>query len=617
MAWAGSRRWAWGLVGLLGGLLVATGLWAVEPNVCPERGVQIFLGLDDTSAPTQVRDGRATSLQNVLLDVSRSLTKRHGVRLIGNSCDASGEAIPAINGLYYTKFSSGLERIIRICGGRLQYLSGSTWTTVSGLTFVRDATAQFVFATALDNIIGTNDQNIPFRYDGTTVAEVSFSGLTNGIRRAKTVAFFKNYLLVFNITEGGVDYPTRFRWANVGTIDTWTSTNYIDIGALGGQEINAVAELYDNLYVFLTDSIYKLSLVGGADTWQVTKITDDIGGIAKNGVQSITLSNAQAGLVFLDKEKKIYFFNGIYAQDISSLITTTLASTRADRLSYAVSADTTTDYWLCLSTTSATSNDLCLDLQYQIGEWTKHTNISANSMAQVVDSSGAARVYWGNDSGLTYQLSDSSLRSDVGSAEGRVTEVATYNAYATETGLQVLYASALDLTTGVLVGAPIEIVNGTGTGSSSIVLDNTVTGLIVSGFTVTPDTTSQFEVGGIDAFYTTKWYDMGYPTRLKQFGEVYFWAEADTTSTISVSYGTDLNTDGTAQSIALTSSASDTTWGSTTTGTGLWGTGTSVFRNVKLETQGRFLRVTWAEDDPDELFHLYGFNKVYWMGDVN
>mgnify|MGYP001402947556 FL=1 len=300
MALATRATWA-----LLLALFIGTGnVYAREPRTYPQQGIQTFLGLDDTSAPTQVQDGRAQDIQNVLLDQSKSIRKRYGYSLVGDTCDIPDEAFRAVTGLYYTKFSSGTERIVRTCSTRFQYLNGSVWTTVNGATITYAANNQFVWTTALDNIIGTNDTNTPLQYNGTTLTTVSFTGLSNAIQKAKTVAFFKNYLVFANTQEAGTRYSTRIRWSNVGTINTWSDPDFIDIGALGGQEITAMAELYDNLYVFLTDSIYKVSLVGGTDTYQISKVVDGIGCIAKNSFQSITLTNSQNGLVCLDKDKE-------------------------------------------------------------------------------------------------------------------------------------------------------------------------------------------------------------------------------------------------------------------------------------------------------------------------
>src|SRR3990167_6052209 len=376
-------RYAW-FVSLC---LVSGVAWAEEPQVYPQGGSNGFLGLDDTSAPTQVQDGRAVDLQNVKLDISRGLRQRFGYSVVGNTLDELTAGVSPdedecpVTGLYYTKFSSGTERIVATCSDRFYYLNGTTWDTVSGVNVAQTAgqNNQFVWATALDEIIGTNNVNPPIRYNGTALDVVNLTSLTASSppTTAKTVAFFKNFLIFGNTTENGVAYKTRFRWSNVGTTSTWTDVDYVDIGALGGQEINAMAELYDNLYVFLTDSIYRISFVAGADTFNVSKVTDDIGSIAKNSVQSITLTNAQNGLIFLDKDKRIYFFNGIVVQDISTLITNTMSGLSASRLQYATSTDTNEDYYLCATNGAVTVNNLCLHFQYQLGEWTKHTAIQA------------------------------------------------------------------------------------------------------------------------------------------------------------------------------------------------------------------------------------------------
>ena len=611
------RRW---LVLVLLGL--AATVSARELLVCPERGVQPFLGLDDTSVGAQARAGRAEDLQNIQLDVSESARKRFGTTLVGDTCDDLDDTFDqsAITGLYFTRFSSGTERIIQTCSDRFQYLDGVTWRpvygigTVSGVVVITGgSTNQFVWATALDNMVGANGVDRPLRYDGSTLTLVDFTDLANTDEPdvAEAVAWFKNYLIFGNTQEGGVSYPTRFRWSNVGMINRWTSVNFIDIDALGGQEITAMAELYDNLYVFLTHSIYKISLVGGVNTFNVSKVSDTIGTISKNSVRAITLTNSQQGLVFLDRAKRIYFFNGIYPQDISILIQTTLGGLQESRLAYAVSADTKTDYYLCASRNSATINDTCLDLQYQIGEWTKHTNLHANAMTSIQDTAGLRQTLYGDYGGLTYQLGTSvTQRNDINTLSGTVDAVDRYTT-STATGLQVLYIT--DLVTGPMIGAPVEMTSGEAINATGIVVAFTTSGIVVrSDISPAPIAGNTLEVGAIDAFYTTQWEDMGFPARIKQFGEVYFWADADVTSTISVAYATDYNTTISTQTFPLSPSSTDATWGNLT-----YGNVDTVFRQVKLEAEGRSISVTFSDDDPNEVFTLQGWNTVYWLGEVN
>lgn len=618
-------------------LLIAGAAQAEELETYPPSGgSQGFLGLDDTSAPTQLQDGRAADLQNVTLDVSKSLRKRYGYSLVGDTLDvgAAGsithadEDECAVTGLYYTKFSSGTERIVSTCGNRFYYLNGVTWDEVSGPTVAITAgqNNQFVWTTALDAIIGSNGTDPPFTYNGSTISALTFSDLDSASRptTVKTLAFFKNFLIVANTTEGSVRYPTRFRWSHVGTTTLWDNDagtgigNYVDIGALGGQEINAMAELYDNLYVFLTDSIYRISYVAGADTFQVSKVTEDIGGIAKNGVQSITLSNNQNGLIFLDKDKIIYFFNGISPISVSDYIETSLSSLSAARLQYAVSGDTNTDYLLCATQGSLGVNNLCLDFQYQLGEWTKHTQMNANAMANVFDANGRDQVYFGSGEGFNYQAFDSDLVDDVATATGLVTEVGR-NTTDTASGLMVLYTYNGNFTAHALIGAPITMTSGVADGLSSVVQDNTISGLFVTDdFTTTPVARDEFEVGAIDAFYTSKWQDFGDASRLKHLLKLYLWAEADSTNTgLTVSYANDFSSTIATQEVSLRSDSSDAVWGSAIWGTSLWGSGEDIFRPLVIGGKGRYHRWKVEEDDPNRSFKLYGWSEIYNLGNPN
>ena len=612
MAWA-TRAWGLSL------LLVAGVAWAEETKTYPESGTLPYLGLDDTSAPTQVQDGRATDLQNVLLDVSKSLQRRFGIELVGNSLDVRLEDFCTVAGLYYTKFSSGTERIVTVCGNRFYYLNGADWTQVTGATITAGANNQFVWATALDNIIGVNNADAPIQYDGTTLTTVNLTSLTSTSRptTAKTVAFFKNFLILGNTVENSIRYATRIRWSNVGSISAWTDEDYIDIGALGGQEINGMAELYDNLYIFLTDSIYRVSFVAGADTFQVSKVTDDIGCIAKNSIQSITLTSAQNGLIFLDKEKKIYFLNGIVAQDISPLITNTLGSLGASRLQYAVSTDTNTDYWLCATNSTGSTNDVCIDFQYQIGEWTKHTGIAANTMAHVLDANGRDQDYFGTHKSYVYQLQEPTLRSDVATVTGIITSLQT-DVTKTTSGSSVLYVSSASYTVSGLIGAPLEIMSGPGVGQTDVIITNTTTGITVSGTFATNPVGASFNVGRIDGSYTTKWYDLGSAARMKFMKDLYFRAsDENTASGIEVSYATNFNTDIETQTISLDADTGDAIWGSAIWGISTWGSDADVFRPVHIGGEGRYVRVKWTEDDPDESFHLFTWTPTYTIGDVD
>ncbi len=60
-------------------LFLSGNLFAQEKaRVFPEGKLQNFLGLDDTSSPPVVLDGRAADIQNITLDITGAGKKRNG-----------------------------------------------------------------------------------------------------------------------------------------------------------------------------------------------------------------------------------------------------------------------------------------------------------------------------------------------------------------------------------------------------------------------------------------------------------------------------------------------------------------------------------------------------------
>ena len=586
---------------------------AEDLRVYPEKGIQTFRGLDEKSSPTSVQDGRASEAQNVKFTLTGGLSKREGIELENGTLDIPDVAFQAVTGLYYTKLSSGTAYRIAICGDRFYYDNSSTWTQVSGFSATYAQNNQFVFTTALDNILFTNDTDAPQLWTGSgNISNVSFTGLTYPITKARGVVWFKNYLIYLNTSENSISNKTRMRWSNVGFINTWSNDDYIDIDALSGQEIEGWGILYDNLYILMTNSIYKVSLVGGNDIFNISQVVEGTGCIAKNSIQNITLNNATNGLIFLSKDKTIHFFDGINVVDASILIEDTMDGLLASRLVYAVSGTDINDYYLAVTTGStATSNNLLLDLQFSNGDWSKHTQIDANAMAQVLDSDALLQVLYGNYNSFVYKLNNTSLNSDISGHTGTFESTDVYTT-ATASGLQIVYDNEASFTA---TGAIVRITGGTAIGEERVIAACTSSGIVVTAaFDTTPNSTSTYTIGDIDAIYTTKWFDLGNPARRKQFGELYLWAEEQGNMSITANYAQDFGSYLEAQSVSLLGGGA--IWGTSVWGTGVWGGQDAVLRQIKLKGSGRFIRYKFTEPDINETFNLYGFNSIFWDGDV-
>ncbi len=592
-------------------------------SVYPQQGVLRFKGLDDTSSLLTVQDERASDLQNVKLSLSNSLRKRKGIDRIGDRINEliDGDFFPAVTGLYYTKLSTGTEFILSTAGRRAYSLVTGDWVDITDArtqTITSAQTNQYTWGVGLDTIIFTNDIHPPITYIVTVrIAFVDAIDLSDTLTKAKTLAWFKNYLIFGNTVENSIERPTRFRWSNVGTVETFSDDDFIDIAALGGQEINGLIELYDNLYILMTDSIWKASLVGGDEIFVISKVVDNIGCIAKNSIQSINLFNQRKGIVFLSKDKRIYFFDGTTLIDLSTLITGVMGDLRADRLQYAVSSETGKSYFLSVTTgNSNTSNNLLLDFQYELGEWTKHIQIDANTMAKVVDPDSLSQVYYGNYDSFVYVV-DTLLNNDI---TGQTDGVASIGKFNTATGLtntatgltMIITDNPIDYSA---TGAIVTITAGTGTGQERVIVQHTSTGLIVdSDFSTEPDSSSSFSIGAIDAFYETKWYDFGEPARIKNIADLYIWVEESSNSNVSIEESLDFTSVLLTKTISLQGTGG--IWGVALWGIDVWGGEEALFKKANLAGQGRFLKLKFSNSAIDQTFNLLGFVPTYFREDI-
>ena len=587
-----------------------------EKRSFPEGKQAVFLGLDTKSSPTQLQDGRAQDLQNVRFTTTRGLIKRNGYSLINNIIDIPDTDFKAVTGIYYNKFSDGTEEIFVTQDVNLWYDNSGTWSWIEWASISSNKNYQFVWITALDSVIFTNDVNVVKKVNSTpTVSNLDLSDLaTDAPTKVKCLAWFQNFLILGNTYENKIEKPTRIRWSNIGTIETWTEADRNDISELGGQEINALIELYNDLYIFLTNSVWKMSHVGGDEQFKFTKVLDNIGCIAKNSVQNVILQNSQRGIMFLTRDAEVYFFNGITATNISEIISPTMEALNYSRLQYAVSENTGSEYRLYASTGTKTQNDTCLLFNYEIGEWSKFAGMYINAVTGV-RSSDIRYSYAGNYQGCVFKLDNTALDSDVYGTTGTVDAVDIYTT-STASGLQILYDASSVFNTAT--GALVTITGGTGSSQSTlskVIVGCTATGIMVeSAYSTTPDSTTTYSIGAIDAYYQTKDYDLGDSSRIKSLVNLFFWAKEQGSVSVDLSYKVDFA--GTVETVSVSQDGAGGLWGSAIWGTSLWGGTDALLERVNLKKECRYMNFKVSEDDIDERFDLYGWNIIYTLKDI-
>lgn len=569
-----------------------------------------FLGLDTKSTSPTLEDGRATDLLNVKLSTAFDLKKRYGYSVInGTTVDDLDYSITSINGIFDSDYANGNSYTYAIYGSKIKYDNSNVWATVSNTATISDnQNYQTVCAMALDNAICTNNQDPIFKINSTPAGSVlDVSTLSSALTTAKALIWFQNYLIVGNTTEGGSAVPTRFRWSDVGTIQTWSDANFVDLSSLSGDAIQSFKEMYGDLYVIMRKSIWKATLVGGNDIFVFAKLIDGIGTIAKNSVQVVSLPGDRLGIIFLSEDKKVYLFNGVVVTDIGERIQPTLDTLSPARLDYAVSSFDGKSYYLAVTSSGGSSNDTLLEYQTQIGEWTKHSQIDANAMARVKENTSVIKTYFGNYNAFVYWLDNSDNLNDVDGAQGIIDSVGTLSTNF-ETGLQVIIDSTI--TTGIYTGATIRITSGTGQGQERVIMSGLTTGVMVAtAFSTTPDSTSVYSIGDINAYYYSKWYDFGDPSRKKTFRSMYLWAKEASSNEVDVSYSEDFGSVLGSETKNL-SPSSGSLWDIALWDQGTWGTTGDKFYTTKFAGTGRYLKVDFEQDSIDKSFTLYGYHLL-------
>ena len=594
-------------------LFLITSVWAAGNPLLvghPPQKIMGFRGLDTQSSAPNVEEGRAVDVLNVKLSSALSLQKRYGLDTVNNaSLDDLDMSAPAINGIFDTEYSNGNSWTLVFVGNKLKYDNSGTWAFVHGAaTITTGQNNQFVCLMALDNAICTNDADKPLQVNSTpTKSEVSFSGLSSPVTKAKAVIFYRNYLIFGNTVEGGTDKPTRFRWSNVGTIGTWSNNDFNDIASLAGDEIIGFQELYGDLYIFMKKSIWKASLVGGNDTFVFNKVIEGVGAIAKNSIRPVSLSQNRLVISFLSEEKKIFLFDGVVVQDIGRIIQPTLDDLSASRLEFATAVHDGQDLFISVTGSGESTNDLLLDFQTEIFEWTKHDQIDANYIARVKESTSLIKTYVGNYNSFVYWLDNPDNYSDVDGATGIVDSVGTLsNIY--QTGAQIIIDTGL--AGGSYTGAIIRITSGTGEGQERLIMSGLSTGVIVaSSFSTTLDSTSNYSIGDIDANYYAKWYDFGDASRYKSFRSIFFWAKEASDNQVTVGYAEDFGVELGA-TIKSLSPSSSSLWDSAVWDTATWGTTGDKLYTVGVKGNGRFFQPRFSNTDIDKSFLIYGFHML-------
>ena len=251
-----------------------------------------------------------------------------------------------------------------------------TATALNGLStapvFSENAENKYIFTNGVDPVQAWSGS-------GNIAALSGLSGALEGtsdtaLSCCRCLVYFNNFLILGNTKEGGIVYPQRIRWSQVGNISKWTNetdgsgqAGYADITD-GSDQIQAMCSLKNYLIVYKERSIHILSYSGGDVVFSKEPAIMEVGliapgAIANLGIQHVFIGNDDIYAYDLVQPKKI---GTKIAKDFFRLLD---PSYKTNIVSSINKQDTEILFAFTSINSTSHTNDMALVINYQTGAW--------------------------------------------------------------------------------------------------------------------------------------------------------------------------------------------------------------------------------------------------------
>ncbi|GAF68748.1 unnamed protein product, partial [marine sediment metagenome] len=265
------------------------------------------------------------------------------------------------------------------------------------------------FITFNNKAIGTNGVENVWAWDITNDA----ANLAGSPPIAEIIASYQSHVFL----AGNNTYPYRLYFSNDGDEETWTGTDFIDIGDLTNP-ITGLGLLFGKLYIFTRRAIYELRGFD-RDTFTIDEVSLSVGCVAPKSV--VRVDN---NLIFLS-DRGIYSYDGINVHYLSENIEPDIADLNYARIAQ-VSAKlykAKNQVWFAVSTGSNSFNDevICMTYEPTASEgagiradnvaFANYTGMAFNALGLETSETEIDRLYAGDYGGLVYQQ-DSGTNDD-------------------------------------------------------------------------------------------------------------------------------------------------------------------------------------------------------------
>jgi len=355
-------------------------------------------GLNTASGPLGLQDNESSDLLNIDFDKFGSILKRNGYTHLNSTATTGTTLSDGLHWFEYTSSGVTVRELINVSGGKLFKMDSldGTWDDITGaLTLTSNNPCSLT--NFLNTVIGTNNVNLPFKWDGTTASAMD---VPTNLTKAKLVCVYNNYALYANVEVGGVRHGSRIYWSNINSITTWDAADFAEFGKDDGQEITGIAVLGEALVVFKERSIYIVLFTGDRDMpFVISKSASEVGCAAPFSVQNI-----DNGIMFLAFDG-IYYFDGNNSFKVSDRINPTIENLNGTRFNKAIGLyqQNKSKYWLSVSGSGQSTNDTIITWDSINNAFSIYDGINASAMTTVYVGGIEERPYFTDYAGYTYR----------------------------------------------------------------------------------------------------------------------------------------------------------------------------------------------------------------------
>lgn len=366
-------------------------------------------GLNNLISDNLIKDQEASDLLNIQFTESGVVSKRFGHTAVGTGLSNAPKGL----GSYY--YSASTHYLLTIDGTALKYLSGSTWTTISGASFTTGQPTCFTQARGDMYIWNGTDagrklSSLTLTAPTTTVS-AKFAIYYGGRQIAAGVSTQPNRLYIsnstamddFTVTTGGTaPQPQDATEAPGASSFTgtpgYTEANVVDVNKNDGDKITGLAKYGEALIIFKERSIWQMTFDTSASSINIQQVNGSLGAVSHRSIDNVdndVFFLSRNGIYVLGNEPN--YFNAIRTNELSARVHPVIETISPASLENVTAIFSGYVYRASIPSGGTTTNNKTLTYDKRYTAWSVLSSENANAYSEFIDSSNIKHLYYAAD----------------------------------------------------------------------------------------------------------------------------------------------------------------------------------------------------------------------------